>query len=156
MSFDELFLDKEKEESISLPIRTKKEEVVFTYYLSKVNGEVYVDSLIRIISRDLNTNKITKWNPEDIWTQRELKHFYQTPIKKKMMGEQALDLLKSYHYLIDECLLTSWENKEKLSIIYMQLDEILSKMLEPCGLKDIYRFFYKDLALLSEVYNKNK
>lgn len=138
--FFRALMDKDNFLSVSLPLISDGQEIIFFYRAESSGRNFALKELDRIIFRDLKTSELSIWNGSELFSEEELHRFAAFGKAECITGVQALKHVKKYYDLHEKLL--SFDFGEVPSgediLILRELFETFRQLVPESDLREVY------------------
>jgi hypothetical protein len=145
--FSEAIKNKDKYLSVSLPLISNGQEIVFFYYAESSDSGFALKELANIAFRDIRTSSISVKNATDLFSKAELDRFSLSKKTECITGTQALECVRKYYDLHEMLLLFSFNKSpstKDLSLLHDYL-KTFSEIVPESSLRSVYHRLGKNL-----------
>lgn len=138
--FFRALMDKDNFLSVSLPLVSDGQEIIFFYHSESSGRDFALKELDRVIFRDLKTSELSIREGAELFSTEELRRFVASGKTECITGVQALERVKKYHDLHERLLSFDFGKAPSGEDILLlrELFETFVQLVPESGLREVY------------------
>jgi hypothetical protein len=145
--FSEVLENKDNYLSVSLPLISDGQEIIFLYFAESSDNGFSLKELDCIAIRDIETSLISIKSATDLFSKEEIDKFSASKRTGCITGTQALECVKKYYDLHEKLMQFTFREKpttEEASLI-KEYYEVFSEIVPESSLRSVYYRLGKSL-----------